>query len=73
MQKRNSAVNISSLPIQKSTNSSLFSLAESSNNSNSNINLNISHGGTPINSYIMFEKSDESSNDDSLGSDSASL
>ena len=74
LQKRNSAVG--SLPMQKNTNSnSLLSLVDISNNSYSNNNLAISHGGTPMNSYIMFEESDDSSieeEEESISSNSES-
>lgn len=73
LEKRNSAINIpSSLPIHKSINNSSVSVGDSSYNNGIN-NLNkTSNGETHLNSYLMFEESDDSSfsNTSGLNSDS---
>ena len=68
LNKRNSAINIASNPIKNTMNNSQSSLPNSYN-SNHNSCLNISHGDFPLNSYIMFEKSDDSSIDSNSSSD----
>ena len=67
MLKRNSAMNnIPSIPSQKSFNSSALSIGQgSSHNSNSVLSLNKNNnGGVALNSYLMFEESDNSSYDE---------
>ena len=75
-QKRNSAMNISSVPTKHSvTNTLLNTTGDINSNSpyfNSGLNK-LSLGDGHLNSYLMFEKSDDSSNDDSLSSKSGSL
>ena len=77
IQKRNSAMNINSLPIKSSISTSLLSMDNNNNNNNNNSFITptnkTSMGNIHLNSYIMFEKSDDSSNDDSLGSDIESI
>ena len=60
MNKRNSEVNTPSIPIKSSINNSQISL-DSINQGHQHSSLNISHGDLPLNSYIMFEESDDSS------------
>ena len=73
LEKRNSAVNIpASLPMHKSINSSSISVGDASCNNGTN-NLNkTSNGETHLNSYLMFEESDDSSLSDTSGLNSDS-
>lgn len=61
--KRNSALNSNILPIQKSFNSSGVSIGAASSNSCLSLNK-MNNGEIQLNSYLMFEESDDSSYDD---------